>query len=262
MNTIILAAGQGTRLHPYTVDRPKCMVSLGGKPLLHWQLEVLHGCGIENITLVAGYKAENIDASGVKTIVNPKYASTNMVETLFCAREDMSPNEDLLICYGDIVYESVVLKTLIKSTAPVNISADRQWKRLWQLRMDEPLEDAETFKMDTGGAVIEVGKKPRSYEEIQAQYMGLIFVRGEYVEKFVTFYDKLDRGKIYDGKNFSNMYMTSFIQQLIDNGWHVSASLVNNGWLEIDTAEELEMYQKLHDSGKLREYCDLASNNG
>lgn len=45
MRAIILAAGQGTRLRPYTNDRPKCMVELLGKPLLHRQLEVLRAGG-------------------------------------------------------------------------------------------------------------------------------------------------------------------------------------------------------------------------
>ena len=46
MKAIILAAGQGTRLRPYTNDRPKCMVPLQGRPLIEHQLGVLRGAGI------------------------------------------------------------------------------------------------------------------------------------------------------------------------------------------------------------------------
>ncbi len=258
MNTIILAAGQGTRLRPYTEHQPKCMVPLGGKPLLHWQLEALRACGVhESIVIVAGYEAEHIEAPGTDRAMNPRYASTNMVETLFCARDYMESGEDLLICYGDIVYEPRVLRTLLASTAPISLAADRAWRRLWQLRMADPLSDAETFKMETSGAVIELGKIPRSYDEVEAQYMGLILVRGDYVGALKKFFDDMDRSRTYDGKDFDNMYMTSFLQLLIERGWRTQACLVNNGWLEIDTADELELYQRLHESGELKSYCDL-----
>jgi choline kinase len=58
MRTLILAAGQGTRLRPYTVDRPKCMVSLAGIPLLHRQLTTMARCGVEqDIAVVGGYRS-------------------------------------------------------------------------------------------------------------------------------------------------------------------------------------------------------------
>ena len=259
MKTIILAAGQGTRLRPYTDKQPKCMVSLGGKPLLHWQLEALSACGVKagSVVIVAGYKAERIEAPGTSRAFNPRYASTNMVETLFCARDHMVQGEDLLICYGDIVYEPRIMKTLLASSSPVSLAADSSWRRLWQLRMTEPLDDAETFKMDDKGGVSEIGKVPTHYDEVEAQYMGLIRVRGDHVDKLIKFYENMDRSKNYDGKDFDNMYMTSFLQQLIDNEWYIDSCLVNNGWLEIDTAAELELYQQLHDSEKLKSYCNL-----
>jgi len=258
MNIIILAAGQGTRLRPYTSDRPKCMVPLAGKPLLHWQFDALRECGLKDkIVVIGGFKAEGIIAPGARVVINPHYSTTNMVETLFCAREYMVPGEDLLICYGDIVYEPRVIDALVDRSAPVRIAADREWKRLWQLRMTDPLADAETFKMDRKGAVIELGKKTDTYSDVQAQYMGLIFARGDWVGALVDHYDSMDRKKLYDGKDFSNMYMTSFLQDLIDSGWHMQAALVDNGWLEIDTAEELALYQRMHDAGDLDAYCKL-----
>ena len=51
--------------------------------------------------------------------------------------------------------------------------------------------------------------------------------------------------------------MTSFLQHLIDNGWSVEACLVKNGWLEIDTAEELDIYSRKHVDGSLAPVFDL-----
>ena len=259
MNTIILAAGMGTRMLPYTNNIPKCMVPLGEKSLLQWQLDVLRGSGADqNIVVVGGYKAEAINEPDTVLIVNQDYAACNMVETLFCAREHMIRDQDLLICYGDIVYEPKVLEALLGSTAPIGITADRAWEKLWRLRMENPLDDAETFVTDENGFVQELGKKPTSHDEIEAQYMGLIYVRADCVGRFVDEYDKMNRDALYDGRDFRNMFMTSFLQYLIDQSWSIEPRYVENGWLEMDTSEEIELYQSMYASGALAEYCDLA----
>ncbi|VAW71117.1 Putative sugar nucleotidyltransferase [hydrothermal vent metagenome] len=257
MKVIILAAGQGIRLRPYTDNKPKCMVMLAGKALLHWQLMTLRSLGLQDITVVGGYLSTQLDAPDTKLILNPNYANSNMVSTLFCARELFTPGEDLLICYGDIVYQRNVLQSVIACESELCLAADRQWQKLWSLRMENPLDDAETFQLGPHNKVLELGKKPHSYDDVQAQYMGLIKIRGDCVEKFDVAYHNLDRDGLYDSKDFDNMYMTSFIQHLIDNEWDVSAALVNSGWLEVDTADELEHYNQLIKQGDLSSLFDL-----
>ena len=255
MKVIVLAAGQGTRLRPYTNDRPKCMVELAGKPLLHRQLETLKACGIEanDIALVGGYLKEKLNAPGVHIFVNERFEETNMVSTLFCAESFVDPGHDLLICYGDIVYERRVLETLLRTDGDIVLAADQQWRRLWSLRMDEPLADAETFKIVSGN-VVELGKKPVSYDEVQAQYMGLIKIRADKVREFVEFYHALDKTDSFDGRDFHNMYMTSLLQKLIDSGWAIHPALVSSGWLEVDTALELELYNRMQSNRSLQSY--------
>lgn len=257
MRAIILAAGQGTRLRPYTDNIPKCMVELAGKPLLHHQLEVLRDAGLSKILLVGGYRAERLNAEGVEIELNPKFATTNMVSTLFCAEEWMQEGEDLIIAYGDIIYEPKVLQSLLAADAPIAISVDKQWQRLWEARMEDPLKDAETLKLQEGNRVIEVGKKPQSLEEIQGQYMGLIKVRGDTVKQFRKAWHSLDRDAHYDGQDFDNMYMTSFIQHLIDTGVVVQAAFTDGGWIEVDSVEDLDFYNQLHKAGTLDKFVTL-----
>lgn len=257
MRVIILAAGQGTRLRPYTDSIPKCMVELAGKPLLHHQLEVLRDAGLHKILLVGGYCAERLNAEGVEIELNPKFATTNMVSTLFCAEEWMLKGEDLIIAYGDIIYEPKVLQSLLAADAPMAISVDRQWQRLWEARMEDPLQDAETLKLQEGNRVIEVGKKPQSLEQIQGQYMGLIKVRGDTVKQFRKAWHSLDRDAHYDGQDFDNMYMTSFIQHLIDTGVVVQAAFTDGGWIEVDSVEDLDFYNQLHKADTLDKFVTL-----
>ena len=57
---VILAAGEGQRLRPFTVTKPKAMLSVAGKPILSYAVESLIQNGIRNIVLVVGYRKEQV----------------------------------------------------------------------------------------------------------------------------------------------------------------------------------------------------------
>ena len=241
MKAIILAAGQGTRLRPLTDHKPKCLVELEGKPLLEHQLDTLHACGIKDVHIVGGYCADQLRKYDITLHLNPRYAETNMVNTLFAAEEIMTGDTDLVIAYGDIVYETRVLRVLLDCDASISLAVDREWHRYWSARMDDPLADAETLKLNDGNRITELGKKPQSLDDIQGQYTGLIKVQADYVRKFAEVWHAMDRNAVYDGKDFDNMYMTSFLQYLIDRDWSVRAAFIENGWAEVDCEADLSV---------------------
>ena len=245
MKVIIVAAGQGTRLRPLTNDKPKCMVEYKNKPIINYILDTIDSCGINRIAVVDGYKREvlksHLKNKNITFYTNKRFDKTNMVSTLFEAKEFM--NDDIIISYADIIYTKEVLNKLITSTADFSVVVDKKWKELWSMRMDNPLDDAETLKVQNG-KIIELGKKPNSYDEIEGQYIGLIKISKTVIAKVINFYESLDEEKLYDGKDFNNMYMTSFIQMIIDNLSDVKPVYIDGGWLEIDSVEDLEVYEK------------------
>lgn len=254
---LILAAGQGTRLRPLTDGRPKCLVPLLGRSLLERQADILRRAGIDEIQVATGYLSDLIRQLGFATSFNARFAETNMVETLFSARDFIERDGDLVIAYGDIVYQLDNLQALLACDDEIALMIDAKWRDLWSLRLADPLTDAETLVMDGDEYVTELGRKPDGYERIQGQYTGLIKIRSDRIPDFVRFYDRLDRNEIYDGKNFQNMYMTSFLQRLIDDGWKARAVLVNNGWLEIDLVEDLEQYEAMARDGRLDSFYQV-----
>ena len=64
-HVIILAAGLGRRLQPYTADTPKCLLDLGGKTLLQRQLDAYALNGLQTIHLVRGYKKDRLNYPGI-----------------------------------------------------------------------------------------------------------------------------------------------------------------------------------------------------
>lgn len=238
MRAIILAAGQGQRLRPLTDDRPKCMVEYQGRPLLDHVLASMRACEVTDVVVVTGYRHDVLEKRGLYCRHNAAYASTNMTASLFCAEADMT--DDLIVSYSDIVYHPRVLRSLIEASGDFCVTVDLDWESLWRQRMEDPLTDAETLKLD-GNLIVELGKKPQRREDIQGQYMGLFKIAAHALPPVKKFYHSLDRTRLYDGKTFENMYMTSFIQLLIDSGMPVHAVPVHGGWTEVDKPGDLNV---------------------
>ena len=172
LKVILLVAGEGKRLRPYTLDRPKCMVEIDGVSLIDRQLAVLKAEGLDDIVMIGGYKADMLKREGIKLKINPRYYETNMVWTLFSAEDELEG--DVIVSYGDIVYSREILQELLKSKADIAVTIDKEWESYWRARNEDPLDDAETLKLREDGTISEIGQKPKSLEEIEGQYMGLM----------------------------------------------------------------------------------------
>ena len=256
MRAVVLAAGEGTRLRPLTSDRPKCLVELAGRPLLHWQLDALAAAGVEDITIVTGYRDDQITA-GTRRVHNPRFDETNMVASLMCARDAFDGSDDVLVAYSDIVYEPRLVRAVAADTAPVSVVIDRAWRALWELRMADPLGDAETLRLGESGQILELGRRAQRYDDIEGQYIGLTRVAANAAPEWPRRFDALDPNGSYEGRDPDHMFMTAFLQLMIDDGERVQSVMVDGGWLEVDTCDDLDVYRELHERGALAQFVRL-----
>ena len=261
MNAIILAAGKGKRLATLTKNKPKCMVNLFGKTLLEWQVSVLRKCGVSDITVVTGYHHELINFSGLTFYHNKHFESTNMVESLFCASEKL--NKSTIVSYADIIFEEKILNSLIESKSDFSVVVDKEWEKYWKMRFDNPLNDAESLKIDMNSNITSIGQKVQNINEIEGQYIGLMKFQNDGVKKIKEFYKK---AKNQSTKNFNPLnsivsfqqsYMTDFLQGLINTGCKLKAVMIENGWLELDSIDDYKKYIELFSKKKISEFIDL-----
>lgn len=119
---VVLAAGRGRGLEALTVDRPKVMLPIAGKPLLRWLVDGFKKEHINDITVVGGYRADAIDAAGIKLVLNSRYAQTGELASLACAVEAL--DSDVVIAYGDLLFRSYVLRDLVESKADFSVVVD------------------------------------------------------------------------------------------------------------------------------------------
>jgi len=232
MRAIILAAGCGTRLKHLSEDRPKCLLELHGKTLLNRQLEALRESDIYDISIVTGYKREMLSGYGLKEFHNPRWAETNMVSSLVCASKWLE-DESCIVTYSDIFYSSEAIKLLIKSDADIAVTYDPNWLKLWKNRFDDPLLDAETFRLNKDGTLAEIGNKPKTVEEIEGQYMGLLRFTPKGWGAVVTLRDNISR------KQCDQMHMTETLGAIIHTN-KISTIPYYGLWGEIDTIKDLE----------------------
>ena len=238
MEVIILAAGMGSRLRPYTENTPKCMVELHGKPLLTHQVDVLKAAGLKNITAIGGYLKDQLHTVVDKVLVNEKFADTNMVESLMCAGKILK--KGCVISYGDIVYSKAMLEAILGEDSDIAVAVDDNWLDYWKARFDNPLLDAETLKMSLNDELIEIGGKPVALASIESQYIGLIKVNAIGGNKIIETYKSCKKNGLMNGKPIHNAYMTDLLQQMIDEGVKIKALRTTDLWLEIDTTDDLE----------------------
>ena len=231
MKAIILAAGMGTRLRPYTLERPKCLVEINGKSLLDYQIEILRSFGIEDIIIVGGYKAEMLEGKADRIYINKNYENTNMVWTLFEVENELKG--DVIISYGDIVYSPQILDNLLKSNFQISVAIDKLWEEYWRGRFQDPLSDAENLKLDCHSRILKIGGSAKKLSNIQGQYIGLMKFKEEGLNAMKKCFSTLE--------NKHSAYMTDLIQHIIDSGFNVSAIEFSNPWIEVDSVKDLNL---------------------
>lgn len=111
MRGIILAAGKGTRLYPFTLKEPKPLFKVNGRTLLEDNIDFLHSNNIYDITIVTGYMNEAfdyyVDKYNLKKIVSDVYDKKNSSSSLNLVRDIL---DDSLIINGDIYIKENVFK--------------------------------------------------------------------------------------------------------------------------------------------------------
>jgi choline kinase len=243
---IILAAGTATRMRPLTTNLPKCLLSVGGKPVLQRAIELVAAAGIEQIGLVIGFQGEAIRAFvkkqfpflRVRFIVNPKFESTNNAFSLLMGREFFTGRskenkslDDLLLMDGDIVFSPHLLPFFLGEGSPNRIA----------VKVAGQHDDEEVrVKIDGSGNVLVIGKTI-PLADAYGESIGIEFFSSTSAQRlFEIIEHRVRRG---DGRN--EFYEASF-QAMIDQGVRFKAVDVSAfPAIEIDTPEDLRAAEAL-----------------
>lgn len=240
MKAIIIAAGCGCRLKHLTKDRPKCLLDINGKSIMQRQIEVLRECGINDISVVRGYRAELINFPAVKYYLNDNYLNNNILNSLFYAEKEMEG--EFIVIYSDILFDKSVVEKLLESKRDISLIIDTDWQEYYIGRTDHPTSEAENVIIKEN-RIIEIGKHVGP-DEATGEFIGMakFSKKGGEIFKKEFYRVKNDYlGKPFQkSKTFEKAYLTDMFQELIDKGIGVYPVEIKKNWWEIDTEQDFE----------------------
>ncbi len=257
MRGVILAAGRGRRMGGLTATRPKCLLSIAGRPLLEHTVENLRAVGCDEIFVVVGYGAESICVSGVTHVLNPDYGSINVLHSLMSAR--MHLRGPVMVAYSDIWVEPTIYQRLSRTSGDLVLAVDRDWQAYYEGRTAHPVSEAETVYYDGAGRVQRIGKRlPFNLDQDLecGEFLGLWRMSASGTARLCVVFDELNQrlgpnDRFQAASNWRNAYFTDMTQELVDRGAPVSCCVIERGWAELDTPQDYERLQDLAERQRL-----------
>jgi len=243
---IIVAAGRGRRLGASTDGLPKCMVEVGGKPILHWQLEALSQVGVRDVVIVRGYLGDKIHPGRfpVRFIDNPAWAENNILASLMCASSELGSG--CFFSYCDIVYAQSAVARLaaVAGTAHGSLVVDRRWADTYAGRTLHPVAEAELVSLDAANSLRQLGKGAVPPSEAAGEFIGLAHFSPEGGQAIAQIWRAALAGgglasPFGRAKTLAQAYLTDALNVMIADGKLLVPVLIDGGWREIDTGQDL-----------------------
>ena len=235
-HAIVLAASRGNALHELTSDRPKVMLSIGGKSLLRRLVDEFKKQNINQITVVAGYKAEAIDTGGIKLCLNPDYATTGELNSLLCARSDF--HTTMIITYGDLLFRSYILQDLLDTPGDIVIVVDSSTATLISGSPDYAYcsrgDDRAMFGEDvllqhiSEQEMVELGR-------VAGRWIGMLRIQGKGLEWLNTSLSELQQQD-----NFAKLTIPDLLNHLVGKGHPVGVHYIHGHWLDVNTIADID----------------------
>ena len=258
MKGIIVAAGMGTRARPFTEDLPKCLLEIDGSTLLERAVARFKEVGVEDITVIRGYRKEKIQHPEVSFLDNNHYATTNILHSFMVSRSKLLEAEQVgdtvIASYSDILFEASTVEALLhEGRGEVTVVVDEDWQTAYQGRTCHPISEAELAVYDPRGGLLQIGKnldpeKLDGYRRRDArvgEFIGMWRLSSKGSRAFLEHFDRLDaslgpRDLFQNAAHWSKAYVTDFLQELVDRGVEVGCARIQGGWQEIDTVQDYQ----------------------
>jgi len=235
VSALVLAASKGD-FGQLVEDRPKAMLRLRGKPILGWHVDAFRREGIRRIGVVRGYCKEAVDLHDLAYFDNDDYATTGELASLYAAREFLKG--DVLIAYGDIVFDDFILGNLLAQDAPISLAVDGAFQLRGRADSDRDL-------VKTSGPPDPLGRTPCHLLDIgsdvsegdaSGEWMGLMLLREEATAQVMS---ALERMSAEDPKGLQGGDLPGLINQLVAAGAEVQVVHSYGHWYDLDDQKDL-----------------------
>jgi phosphoenolpyruvate phosphomutase len=234
---IILAASRGHGMDDLTRDRPKVMIPVAGRTVLRRLVDKFKAQGVNDITVVGGYRSEAIDAQGVRLVVNEDWESGSELASLACALDAVSDNTVLI--YGDLLFRTYILNNLMDWEADLLVVVD-----------SSPLDQAAGNKNDLAYCSASddraMYQQKVSLDQISSEaawqgrqpngrWIGMLRARGAGRGYLL---EALEQLRAEPG--FGSRDVPDLVNRLVANGHAPQVQYVTGHWMDINNLEDLQ----------------------
>ena len=236
-NAIVLAASRGNALHELTEDRPKVMLSIGGKPLLQRLVSEFKKQGVNKISVVAGYKADTITVPGIDIRINQDFETTGELASLACASDNF--HDEMIITYGDLLFRGYILRDLLDNDADFVVVVDSV------LTSDHisgspdyaycsSEDDHSLFKQDILLNYVSE-KKELDIGKPSGRWIGMVKISNQGK-------DWLSQGlsELQKRDDFNQLSMPDLLNYLIEQGKPLKVHYIHGHWLDVNVLDDID----------------------
>jgi len=226
---LLLAAGLGSRLHPLTQDKPKCLTVVDGVPILGQLVSCLDQHDFKRLVVVTGhfesciqdYLGTQVGGVMIEYVYSPLYATTNNIYSLWMAREIIQ--EPFLLVESDLVFDMSLLDDMLYPDR-IAVARMQPWMNGTTVAVSR-FQEVEAFWIGTAGPPDEL-----EYKTVNIYSLSL--------SSWHRVKERLDQhisaGKVHD------YYEIVFAEMVADGSLCLQAvSFDGRPWYEIDTLEDL-----------------------
>ncbi|TWI56724.1 choline kinase [Pseudomonas duriflava] len=229
---IILSAGQGRRLLPFTESLPKCLLEVEGKTVIEWQIDNLLVAGFDRISVVVGYAAAHVEQvlnarygkGTISTFFNPFYEVADNLASCWMARQAMQ--DEFLLLNGDTLFDLPVLLRLLEAPVrPITLAIDRKAHY-----------DSDDMKVCLDGDRLTRVGKTLALDSVDGESIGMMYFRSEGA---ALFRETLDR-TIRQQDALQRWYLSIIDLLAQSTGKVFVQSIEGLSWGELDFPQDLE----------------------
>ncbi|MGD2128553.1 MAG: phosphoenolpyruvate mutase [Lysobacterales bacterium] len=236
VSALVLAASRGHGMDELTRDRPKVMIPVAGKTVLRRLVDKFKAQGINDITVVAGYRSESIEGQGARVVVNPDWETGNELTSLQCALDAVS--SDTVLLYGDLLFRTYILNNLMDWESDLLVVVD-----------SSPLDEAKGNKNDLAFCSAPddraMYQQKVCLEQISneqnwngqvpnGRWIGMLRARGDGRGHLLEALDQLRAEPGFEQKGVPDL-----LNRLVANGHAPQVQYISGHWMDINNVEDL-----------------------
>lgn len=237
VKALILAASRGMGLDELTLDKPKVMIPVAGKPVLRRLVDKFKGQGVNEIVVIAGYRAEAIDVKGIEIIVNTRWQETGELASLYQAVDHL--HEDTVVLYGDLLFRTYILNNLLDWDEPLlavvdSSPLDQAKGNTNDLAYCSAADDRAMYQQKVSLQRVSSenhwqGRTP------DGRWMGLLRIRGEGRQQVLKALETLKKQA-----DFDRLGLPDLINQLAADQNPPQVQYISGHWMDINNLDDLQ----------------------